>query len=85
MVLWRCMVGSHGRRTSMGAWVSPYYVKKMKKDEEDGRERESWAEERERESVDSVKTDERKENGDIYSVEEIRAEMGERTKMPLSG
>ena len=48
MVLWRCMVGSHGGRTSMGAWVSPYYVKKMKKDEEDGRERESVGRKRER-------------------------------------
>ena len=45
MVLWRCMVGSHGGRTSMGAWVSPYYVKKMKKDEENGRK---WKREDER-------------------------------------
>ena len=33
----------------------------------------------------SRKTDERKENGDIYSVEEIKVEMRERTIMPLSG
>ena len=34
---WRCVVSTHGGRTSMGAWVSPLLGEEGGEDEEDGR------------------------------------------------
>ena len=41
------MVASHGGKTSMGAWILSLFSEKVKKDEEDGREREWGGGERE--------------------------------------
>ena len=58
----------------MGAWILSLFSEEGEGDEENGRERESWAEERERGSVrDYVKTEIKE---DIYSGRRLRAEMG---------